>query len=193
MPKKAALAALAALGLLILCPSVPSAQAGYVHRADDRVERAGDIGAVAIPLSALVYSISIHDYEGAWQLTGSVAASLLVTEILKRTVLRKRPYYVDGERRDSFPSGHTTLAFAGASYWQRRYGWQIGVPMYAAAASVGYSRVYAYKHHWSDVVAGAIIGGGVTLLITGEYRKPGVRVGVSPTPGGARLDVGWAY
>ncbi|MDR1038625.1 MAG: phosphatase PAP2 family protein [Deltaproteobacteria bacterium] len=189
MPQKAVATALA----LFLIASVSSARAGWVERTDRRVERAGDIGAVAIPLSALAYSLAIGDHKGALQLTGSVAASMLLTEILKRTVLRKRPYHVEGDRKDSFPSGHTTLAFAGAAYWHRRYGWEIGVPMLAAASAVGYSRVYAYRHHWSDVMAGAVIGSGVTLLITGGYRKPGAHVSVTPTPGGARLDVGWAY
>lgn len=46
------------------------------------------------------------------------------------------------------------IAFSGAAYWQRRYGWEIGVPMYALASFVGYSRVRVKMHNYADVAAG---------------------------------------
>ncbi|MDR1041203.1 MAG: phosphatase PAP2 family protein [Deltaproteobacteria bacterium] len=186
----------AVIGLLamILLSSAQFALAGYRHRPDNSVERAGDIGAIAIPASALAYSMIIGDMQGVWQLTESFASTMLATEILKRSVQAERPYPMPRDKKYSFPSGHAASAFAGAAYWERRYGWKIGVPMYLAATYVGYSRVYAYKHRWGDIVGGAVIGYGFNLLFTSRYTKnDGVSAALSPMPGGARFDLRWLF
>lgn len=67
----------------------------------------------------------------------------------------------------SFPSGHTTTAFAVASVLAMGYPdkiW-IGISSYTIASLVGVSRIYD-GHHWaSDVVMGAALGSfiGITL------------------------------
>lgn len=67
----------------------------------------------------------------------------------------------------SFPSGHTTTAFAIASVLAMGYPdkiW-IGISSYTVASLVGLSRIHD-GHHWgSDVVAGAALGSfiGITL------------------------------
>jgi membrane-associated phospholipid phosphatase len=76
-------------------------------------------------------------------------------EILKVAVGRERP---NGEDHKSFPSGHTSNAFAMASVAQLHYGWKIGVPAYALAGLMGVSRIHEDKHWLSDVVAGATLG-----------------------------------
>lgn len=77
------------------------------------------------------------------------------TALLKVAVQRERP---DGSDRHSFPSGHASHAFTLAAVSQHHYGWKLGVPMYAAAAVVSYSRLVRDKHYLSDVVAGATLG-----------------------------------
>lgn len=79
-----------------------------------------------------------------------------------------------GERPDhsndnSFPSGHTSTAFQGASFIHLRYGFLKGLPAYGVATFVGYSRVHADKHYVSDVVAGAALGTLSTYLFTGRF------------------------
>lgn len=65
----------------------------------------------------------------------------------------------------SFPSGHTTLAFATATTLSLQYKkWYVTVPAYAWAASVGYSRMRLGRHYPTDVAAGAIIGIGSGYL-----------------------------
>ncbi len=97
----------------------------------------------------------------------SVCAGTFVSEILKTTFDKTRPgdkypnevfpsKQVHGR---SFPSGHTTLAFATATTLALQYKkWYVVVPAYLWASSVGYSRMYLGKHYPSDVFAGAIIG-----------------------------------
>lgn len=125
--------------------------------------------ALAIPLSALAYSLYIKDYEGVSQLGYDFFSVLLVTELVKHTADKPRPGDHDGY---SFPSGHTSTAFSGASYWQMRYGWKIGIPMYTAAALVGYSRVNVKAHRWIEVFAGAALGYLGGYIFTTPYVSP---------------------
>lgn len=75
-------------------------------------------------------------------------------------VQRKRP----GDRKDflpfpsSFPSGHSSSAFATATALAYAYGWKAGVPAYLAATSIAAARVSENAHWLSDVVAGAALG-----------------------------------
>ena len=77
------------------------------------------------------------------------------TEVLKLAVGRERP---NGQDNKSFPSGHTSNAFAMASVAQGHYGWKLGVPAYLLAGLMGASRIHEDKHWLSDVVAGAALG-----------------------------------
>ncbi len=67
----------------------------------------------------------------------------------------------DGSSRNSFPSGHTATAFAGAEFLWQEYKdksvW-IGIAGYAVAAGTGAFRVYNNRHWITDVAAGAGIG-----------------------------------
>ena len=80
---------------------------------------------------------------------------MVTTMALKYTVREKRP---DSPARDSFPSGHTSSAFAGAAFIHRRYGFEYALLPYLGALFTGYSRVHAHRHYTRDVVAGALIG-----------------------------------
>lgn len=65
----------------------------------------------------------------------------------------------------SFPSGHTSTAFAAAAVLTR-----LGVPpaiAYGLAALVGITRLYVGVHFPSDVLAGAVLG----LLISSCYLR----------------------
>jgi hypothetical protein len=64
----------------------------------------------------------------------------------------------DASDRASYPSGHTTAAFAGAGFIDKRYGHGWGIPALLAAGFVGYSRVQSFNHFADDVTAGASIG-----------------------------------
>lgn len=93
----------------------------------------------------------------------------LVTNILKYTIREPRP--TTGGARNSFPSGHTTSAFAFASSVAAIHGWKWGVPAYTLAATVGVSRINDNAHYLHDVLAGASIGIGYGLGITYLLKK----------------------
>ncbi len=77
---------------------------------------------------------------------------------LKALVKVERP---DGSNDNSFPSGHTALAFASAEFLYQEYKdvsiWY-GVSGYIIAAGTGYFRIYNDKHWFNDVAMGAGIG-----------------------------------
>ena len=79
-----------------------------------------------------------------------------VTQILKVTVREQRPG--NKNERDSFPSGHSTIAFAFGGYILEEHGWQWGVPALLMSIFTGASRINDNRHYLHDVVAGATIG-----------------------------------
>ena len=60
----------------------------------------------------------------------------------------------------SFPSGHTSIAFSGAEFIRKEYGWRWAAAAYAAAGFVGWSRAWnrSQQHYVHDVLAGAALG-----------------------------------
>ena len=88
----------------------------------------------------------------------------LVTGIIKTGFGRRRPdsgfdaftFEPFGLRDDSFPSGHTAVAFSTAAVLAKAY--DIGIITYPLASFVGLSRMYKEKHWLSDVFFGAVIG-----------------------------------
>ncbi|MBC8434015.1 MAG: phosphatase PAP2 family protein [Desulfobacterales bacterium] len=90
-----------------------------------------------------------------------------ITYGLKKTVDKQQP---NGDP-ESFPSGHTSLAFSGASFIQRRYGWKYGTPAYIVASFVGFSSVKSDNHYPEDVLAGAALGVACTYLFAKPYKK----------------------
>jgi membrane-associated phospholipid phosphatase len=147
----------------------------------------GDLAAVALPVGAAVGTLVARDHRGLAQLAESYAAAMALVYVLKPLVDRTRPY--GGGR--SFPSGHAASAFAGAAFLQMRYGWELGLPAYAVATYVGYSRVQAERHHTSDVVAGAAIGIAANLVFTRRREHVAVQVDLGPRHAGTSIAVAW--
>ena len=80
------------------------------------------------------------------------------TDLLKHSIHKMRP---DGTDNRSFPSGHTAIAFSGATVLHKEFGktspW-ISVAGYAVATITAVDRVRRNRHHWEDVATGAAIG-----------------------------------
>ena len=147
--------------------------------ANDDIELAGDIIRVILPLTAAGMTFFHNDHEGLIQFSKSFLSTVGVTYALQYSIDTNGP---NGEEH-SFPSGHTSTAFSGASFLQRRYGWKYGIPAYAAASFVGWSRIESDNHYLKDVLAGAAIGIITTYIFTDPYQK---EVVATPFVGGGQ-------
>lgn len=152
--------------------------------------------------------------------TESLVLALAATGVLKSLAGRARPDEVPedpyqfalarglGEDRyQSFPSGHTSLAFAAAASLSAELGrtdpgtraWARPL-LYGAASLVGISRTYNNKHWASDVVAGAAIGTfSGWKVVRYAHTHPGHRLDrmflnarIFPIPGGG-LAAAWSF
>jgi len=145
-------------------------------------ESLGTDVAIALPLIAGGITLAKEDWKGSAQLTVDTVATVGIAYGLKHVIREQRP---DKSDFQSMPSDTSALAFAPAQFLWDRYGWQYGVPAYAAATFVAWSRVDAQKHHWYDVTASAALAFGVSKIFTTTYHPAGMRYGVTPTEGGA--------
>lgn len=98
----------------------------------------------------------------------ATAYSGLTTNILKRAVGEERP---NGGDNLSFPSGHTTTAFAFASVVASEHGSGYGTAAYLLAAFVGLSRINDNAHHLHDVIAGGAIGAAYGHALHARLQK----------------------
>jgi membrane-associated phospholipid phosphatase len=130
---------------------------------------------IAIPIGVICTGLIKHDstiknkgiYIGA-----SIAIAAGITTGLKYVVNRTRPFVTYPEidkamsaGSPSFPSGHTSDAFATAISVSLAFpNWYVITPSFLWACSVGYSRMDLGVHYPSDVLAGAIIGAGTSYL-----------------------------
>jgi membrane-associated phospholipid phosphatase len=137
-------------------------------RADSSgVEKSGDILRTLIPAVAYGTTFYLHDRDGRMQFYKGFFTNLGVTYALKATVSKTRP---NGSDDESFPSGHTSVAFQGAAFIHKRYGFKYAAAAYLAASYVGWTRVDSDNHYTSDVLAGAAIGIASSFIFTRPYH-----------------------
>jgi membrane-associated phospholipid phosphatase len=113
-----------------------------------------------------------------------------IETVLKVLAGRQRPSYVDpktGERSGkfhgpfysssndfkSFPSGHTTAAFAAATVYAMEYKKSVIIPIisYTYASLVGLSRITENKHWTTDVLLGATLGYLCGRQVVNNYHR----------------------
>jgi hypothetical protein len=107
------------------------------------------------------------------QLAILIKTEILITAIvtpLKTIAAEPRP---DSGARNSFPSGHTTQAFAAATIFAKEYGYRspwYSIGAYTVATGVGAMRILNNRHWFSDVLAGAGIGVLSANLVYATHR-----------------------
>lgn len=132
--------------------------------------------AISMIVMILVWGWVKRDRYYLKQSTGMVASALLttlVTHVTKIVVSRPRPYIsypdlivpLENLRSLSFPSGHTSAAFCAATALVMIFPkWRVAIPAFLWAGFAGYSRMYSGVHYPSDVLVGAMIGIGISVI-----------------------------
>jgi undecaprenyl-diphosphatase len=108
-------------------------------------------------------------FETVWGQVLVALPAFFFAFVITVLVGRTRPYLeldVEGlidpyVKTSSFPSIHTTVAFAGATLF---WGTPLGVFMFVCAVIVALSRVAVGVHFVSDIIVGALIGVTVTFM-----------------------------
>ncbi|MEO8700211.1 MAG: phosphatase PAP2 family protein [Kofleriaceae bacterium] len=179
---------------------------GLVWKDPDRANLLSNVDAyVVAPIVGLgLLILSDHDaspsriIDDLLPIAETVAISQIVTQIVKFSVARQRPYArfgtdftVSNEDNLSFWSGHSALGFgittsAGLiahwrGYWTEPYIWGAGI---AISLSTEYLRIAADKHYLSDVLVGGLVGVGSGLLIPRLMRRD---LRLAPAPSGAAI------
>ena len=153
-----------------------------------------------------------------WHGTEAVLLGEMTSYVFKGLVGRARPFVAIDDPDDfrfgrgfgaqqwrSFPSGHSTTAFAAAAavtdettLWWPKSTWIVGPLMYGGASFVAVSRMYHNRHWASDVAVGAMIGtfAGKKVVLA-SHSNPKNRIDrvmlggfITPTESG-NVNIGW--
>mgnify|MGYP002626434511 CR=1 FL=1 len=179
----------------------------FMNEYSSSLDKTADVG---VALSMLTPVVLLTTQKEEWLTVGVMYAETLLIanglkEITKLCVNRERPYMYydsstypkedlkDGDFANSFPSGHATMSFAGAtfaSYTFCKYFpdslWRYGVVAGSYALALGTStlRVLSGNHFMSDVLTGAALGSAVGFLVPALHtfnKKSDLNVALLPT------------
>ncbi len=160
----------------------------FMNSYSKKLDRAGDLLLVASMATPVVLAATSKE---EWLTCGVMYAETLliangIKEITKLCVTRARPYMYyepdtfsesdvdDGDWANSFPSGHSTMAFAGATFTSYTFckyfpdsAWRFPViaGSYAMACGTAALRLASGNHFMTDVLTGAAIGSAVGFLV----------------------------
>lgn len=174
-------------------------------RASDTLAAATNAGyllsALATPSGSEPGDWVVSKLKGVGVEYAAVQATGLSTAALKRVADRERP---DGSDHMSFPSGHSSRAFARAVLARRNIGTlamspgprvvlQAGIT--TLAAGTAWARVEAQKHFPSDVLAGAALGNLIATFVHDAFlgldgdRDSPLAIAVEPSRAGVLLAI----
>ncbi len=132
----------------------------------------------ATPLALMVAGIATHDQklkQTAFSTGIALVGNTAITMFMKNAIQRQRPFVTWGDKimlqgntsptDYSFPSGHTSTAFAVATSVSLAYPkWYVIAPSFAFASATAYSRMYRGAHYPTDVLCGIVLGSGSAYL-----------------------------
>ncbi|MCL6500521.1 MAG: phosphatase PAP2 family protein [Candidatus Pacearchaeota archaeon] len=97
----------------------------------------------------------------------SLAVVIALTFLLKVAVVRPRPTGSPELMQDSFPSGHTTIVFTSLPFFKKT----LQIIWFVISCILVLARVFAGLHYLSDVIAGAMLGYFIPMLISSFMNR----------------------
>ncbi|MCK4627879.1 MAG: phosphatase PAP2 family protein [Sedimentisphaerales bacterium] len=158
----------------------------------DTVGDAGGNPGAHFAIAGAMYFASLageepETYENSKTLLRALALNGIFTTMLKAAAHTESP----NGNESGWPSGHTSSSFTLATVLWNEYGPLVGVPLMGFAGYVGYERIDARNHDFSDVISGALIGTAIGYAVC---KNEEIRIGeftvvpfVDPQSGGAGL------
>ena len=160
----------------------------FMNPYSSKLDTAGDAG---VALAMMTPAVLLMTDRKEWVTAGVMYAETLliangIKELTKLAVTRNRPYMYydpsdypeedlkDGDFANSFPSGHSTMSFAAASFTTYVYSkyfpegaskYAVGAGCYSIALATAVLRVKSGNHFVTDVMTGAAIGTAVGFLV----------------------------
>ncbi len=101
----------------------------------------------------------------------TLSSSYGITEIIRDIIGRTRPLWEHStpflitEIIPSFPSGHTSFAFALATFLFLLREKRAAAVVYTLGTLIGISRIIAGVHYPSDIIGGALVGTGIAWAV----------------------------
>jgi membrane-associated phospholipid phosphatase len=148
-----------------------------------------------IPTSIFALSFASNDtkfQDAAFTSLQSYVYSNVLVFAIKYTVGRSRPDAGKGPHdfhpfsgANSFPSGHTSSAFAMVMPWVFYYPGPVTYALVAVAVGTAIARIQRQRHWFTDVLAGAAISTAMSYYLYGRHRdlqKPST--GLNPVGSG---------
>lgn len=125
----------------------------------------GDAGILWIVISLALLCSKKYRPVGILTLCALLITLILGDGILKNIIERNRPFVglkdfnllIKAPSSYSFPSGHTSAAFAAASMLSYHFN-KYKIVFFTLAVLMAFSRLYLYVHYPSDIAGGIILG-----------------------------------
>ena len=115
-------------------------------------------------------------YEVSKTMLSALALNGMATMALKVAARTESP---NGDEF-GWPSGHTSSSFCLATVVHEAYGPWVGIPAFAFAAFVGFERIDARNHDFSDVISGALIGMAIGHAVSQNHKMKVLGMDVVP-------------
>jgi membrane-associated phospholipid phosphatase len=131
------------------------------------------------------YAWSLHDQNAELhQVTTTTISALTLTSastlLIKAIANTDRPNAETNGGHFGFPSYHSASSFAIAAVLDEYYGPQAGIPAYALAGLIGWSRIDGRDHDLSDVVFGGVLGIVIGKSVATQHLYNGGRFQLVP-------------
>lgn len=185
------------LVLFTLADPSLSGSAGEAREQDNGpfLNAANEVGnwRYAVPAAGVTFGASLltdntRFQDAAFTSLESVVYADLLSSLLKGLVGRARPRRLEGpydfepfSEQRSFPSGHTSVAFALVTPWVAYYPGPITYGLFVLTTGTAVARVVRGDHWSSDVVAGAAIGTLIGYALANRHGRHPDGFSVIPT------------